>query len=187
MITTVSDGFVKIAEHFECKGKPENYLNAYKDSGGVWTIGIGIIQYPNGQRVKEGDVITMQQLRDYFKWESNGKAAKVNAMTRDDISQQIFDALVDICFNIGTNALQRSTLLKVLNLDLTDIKIVDRFIDWRYDNGKFVPGLLRRRMADSYHYFTGDFKFDWINYKLNLPVVAANEVKAAIKAFNKNV
>ena len=33
-------------------------LKAYKCPAGVWTIGYGTTVYPDGQKVKEGDVIT---------------------------------------------------------------------------------------------------------------------------------
>lgn len=36
-------------------------LIAYLDTGGVWTIGYGTIKYPNGVRVKKGDVCTRGQ------------------------------------------------------------------------------------------------------------------------------
>jgi lysozyme len=167
MITSIGERGIKLAQYFECAGDPENpkWLKAYLDSGGVWTIGIGTIQYPNGAMVKKGDTITRDQMYDYFRFELKSKVDRVIVLTRDDINQDQFDALVDFAYNEGTNALQKSTLLKTLNNNLTDIQIVDNFFNWRFDNGKEVGGLLRRRMSEALLYFTGRLKFDWVNYK----------------------
>ena len=187
MVSNVDKNFVALAGYYECAGQPENpkWLNAYLDSGGVWTIGIGTIQYPNGQRVKKGDTITPQQRDEYFLYEVRNKVERVNFFTRDDISQQQFNAVVDLAYNIDTSALQKSTLLKVLNNNLTDAALINKFLGWRYDNGKEISGLLRRRMSDAYHYFTGKLKYDWINYKVNSPTYniskALTEVTAEIK------
>ena len=50
-----------LIKHFEgCK------LKAYKCPAGLWTISWGLTFYPDGTKVKEGDVITQQQAEDYF-------------------------------------------------------------------------------------------------------------------------
>ena len=40
--------------------------NAYDDGVGVWTIGYGTTKYPNGERVKKGDVCTLEQANQYM-------------------------------------------------------------------------------------------------------------------------
>ena len=182
MISTISKDCSDIKIHFECSGNVKKFLKAYDDRGGVMTIGIGTIRYPNGQRVKAGDVITEAEAYDYCKYDSTHKASEVNAMTRDDINQHHFDALVSICYNIGEQGLRKSGLLKLVNTNLNDLNIVNRFCDWRWDNGKFIKGLLRRRMAEAYLFFTGKLKYDWVNYTTNNPAAAAAEVSAALKA-----
>lgn len=186
MVTNIDKGCIDLTGYYECAGKPQDpkWLRAYLDSGGVWTIGIGCIKYPNGSPVKKGDTITPQERDEYFVWEMRDKVAKVNQLTRDDINQQQFNAIVDLTFNIGTTALQKSTLLKVLNANLSDPILINRFMDWRFDNGKEIPGLLRRRMSDAYMYFTGLLKTDWVNYK-TLSASTIPEVKNAIKSANK--
>jgi lysozyme len=112
-----------------------------------------------------GDTCTPAQMYEYFEFEIREKVAKVNLLTRDDIHQSQFDAVVDFTYNVGTVALQKSTLLKTLNNKLDDKKIVTNFLAWRYDNGKEIAGLTRRRMSEAYLYFTGQLKYDWLNYK----------------------
>jgi lysozyme len=164
MVTQISDNCTKLVEYYETGNKLNKYLKAYLDTGGVPTIGIGTIKYPNGQRVKMGDQITVAQAYEYFKWEMNGKVQRVNLMTRDDITQSQFDALCSLCYNIGTNGLQKSTLLKVINKNPNDPNIVKHFLSWRFDNGKEISGLTRRRMSEAYLYFTGKLNFQWVNY-----------------------
>jgi GH24 family phage-related lysozyme (muramidase) len=167
MVSNISKEGINLIAYYECAGKPNDpkWLTAYKDSGGVWTCGIGTIRYPNGQPVVQGDTITPEQRDEYFLFEIREKVARVNFLTRDDITQQQFDSLVSFSYNIGTIGLQKSTLLKTLNNNLTDTKIITNFLAWRYDNGKEVSGLTRRRMSEAYFYFTGQLKTNWINYK----------------------
>jgi lysozyme len=186
MVSNIDQTGVAIAAYFECAGNPEDpkWLKAYLDSGGVWTIGVGTIRFPNGQPVRKGDVITPAQRDEYFLWEMRGKVDKVNFYTRDDVTQSQFNALVDLAYNIGTTALQKSTLLSVVNKNPADIAIVSHFLSWRFDNGKEVAGLTRRRMSDAYLYFTGLLKYDWKNYR-KYSVATVNEVKSAITAAKK--
>ena len=182
MVTNIDKTGLEVTFHFECSGKPQDkkWLSAYLDSGGVWTIGVGTIRYPNGKAVKKGDVITPEQVTEYFLYEIRSKVERVNFYTRDDISQANFNALVDLSYNIGTTALQTSTLLKIVNADPKNPLIVNRFCDWRFDNGKEEKGLLRRRMSDAYMYFTGLVKTNWVNYETLSPKTIS-EILAAIK------
>ena len=181
MVSNISKAGIDLIGYYECANVPNNpkWLKAYLDSGGVWTIGIGTIRYPNGKAVKAGDTITPEQRDEYLLFELREKVAKVNFLTRDDISQQEFDALVDFSYNVGTIGLQKSTLLKTVNQNLKNKQIVTNFLAWRFDNGKEVAGLTRRRMSDAYMYFTGKLKTDWINYK-KYSAVTVNEVLKAI-------
>jgi lysozyme len=169
MVTQISSNCIKIVEYYETSNNLNKFLKAYLDSGGVPTIGIGTIRYPNGQRVKLGDRINVAQAYEYFRWEMNGKTARVNAMTRDDINQNQFDALVSIAYNIGTNGLQKSRLLRDVNHNPNNLSIATHFLSWRFDNGKMVSGLLRRRMSEAYLYFTGKLFHNWVNFKTYSP------------------
>jgi lysozyme len=58
-----------VSGHFDISGygysiirESEGFRNqAYKDTGGVWTIGYGTIKYSNGVTVKQGDTCTQGQ------------------------------------------------------------------------------------------------------------------------------
>lgn len=61
MSKTTSSVGLNLIKEFEGKR-----LWAYDDGVGVWTIGFGTIKYPNGVRVKKGDVCTEKQAEDYL-------------------------------------------------------------------------------------------------------------------------
>ncbi len=132
-------------------------LEAYPDpatGGQPWTIGIGMTFYPNGKRVQKGDKITEQEAYDMFrKVLARFEKYVVNA-TRDDITQNQFNALVSFAYNCGDNNLGKSTLLKLVNKNPANPKIADEFAKWVYANGKIMPGLVRRRKQEADLYFT---------------------------------
>jgi len=85
---------------------------AYKDTKGIWTIGVGhtgpevvaMLQWTDAQ------VISALQL-DIVKCED-----AINQNVRVGLTQNQFDALCSFIFNVGVGAFTRSTLLKKLNL-----------------------------------------------------------------------
>lgn len=118
-------------------------LKAYKDGGGVLTIGYG-----HTLGVKEGDVITQEQAVAYLRTDIQKAVDAVNRCVKVAVTQPQFDALVDFAFNLGGQALAGSTLLRKLNTG--DYKGADaEFARWRFDNGKEVAGLARRRKAEA--------------------------------------
>ncbi len=122
-------------------------LKAYDDSIGVWTIGIGTTVYPNGVKVKKGDVCTLEQAKSYFANDLKRFEKTVNDSVKVDLTQNQFDALVSLTYNIGSTAFKNSTLLKKLNAkDFTGA--ADQFLVWNKGGGKIMKGLVRRREAE---------------------------------------
>lgn len=82
---------------------------AYKDTKGIWTIGVG----HTGPEVKEGLVVSDAQVENYLaedvKWAENA----VNSV-EVYLSQNQFDALVSFVFNVGAKAFANSTMRKKL-------------------------------------------------------------------------
>jgi lysozyme len=117
-------------------------LEAYKDGGGVWTIGWG---HTGG--VKEGQVCTQEQADAWLAEDLDQAESDVELYTRVELGQEQFDALVSFAFNLGGNALRKSTLLRKLNSGDT-AGAAKEFPKWKFDNGKEVAGLLRRRLAE---------------------------------------
>lgn len=125
-------------------------LKPYLDSKGIPTIGVGCTYYEDGKRVKITDpAITRERAIQLFRNILNLYETTVWSVTRDDINQKQFNALVSICFNIGVNGFKGSTLLTRVNSNPQDPKITDAFLMWR----KPIE-LLARRKREAQFYFS---------------------------------
>jgi lysozyme len=160
-ISSISDNCLRLIEVFESSGDVSKFLTAYKCPAGVWTIGIGTTIYPTGQRVKEGDHCTPQQAFEFLRFDLRNIQQTVDSYTTDAIDQSQFDSLVSFAYNLGTNALKGSTLLKKVNRNVNDPSIQAEFEKWVNAGGKKLPGLVRRRKAEAWLYFNKSLKFDF--------------------------
>ena len=118
-------------------------LEAYRDVGGVLTIGYG----STGSHVHAGLKITESQaeamlVRDLQRFEK-----AVDLAVKVDLTDNQFAALVSLAFNIGVGAFQGSTLLKVLNAGRYD-DVPAQFMRWNKVGKKVVDGLTNRRAAE---------------------------------------
>lgn len=124
-------------------------LKAYKCPAGLWTISWGLTFYPDGTKVKEGDVITQQQAEDYFNAIVDDFAKKVDALIKSNVSENNFSALVSFAYNVGMGNFQRSTLLRKVNANPKDTTIVAEFSKWVRANDRVMQGLVKRRKAEA--------------------------------------
>ena len=124
-------------------------LKAYKCPAGLWTISWGLTFYPDGTKVKEGDVITQQQAEDYFNAIVDNFAKKVDALIKSNVSENNFSALVSFAYNVGMGNFQRSTLLRKVNANPKDTTIRAEFMKWTRANNVVLKGLVRRREAEA--------------------------------------
>jgi len=132
-----SEGRKALIQEFEqCR------LEAYPDGGGVWTIGWG-----HTAGVKNGQTCTQAQADAWLEAEVADAEASVNTYVRGWLLQGQFDALCSLVYNIGGNAFRKSTLVAKLNAGDTE-GAAKEFLRWKFDNGKEVKGLLRRRAAE---------------------------------------
>lgn len=139
---SISSFGVNIICNFEGKR-----LVAYDDGVGVWTIGFGTTIYPNGTKVKKGDVCTEAQAKAYMAHDLKKFELAVNNAVNVSLNQNQFDALVSLAYNIGTNAFKNSTLVKKLNAG--DIRgATNQFDVWIYAGGRRIQGLVNRRAKE---------------------------------------
>ena len=124
-------------------------LKAYRCPANLWTISWGLTFYPDGTKVKEGDVITQQQAEDYFNAIVDDFAKKVDALIKSNVSENNFSALVSFAYNVGMGNFQRSTLLRKVNANPKDPSIRAEFMKWTRANGEVLKGLVRRRDAEA--------------------------------------
>jgi lysozyme len=130
-------------------------LTPYVCAGGINTIGYGNTYYTNGKKVTLKDPkITQQQAEELLKHSLSTYEKAVDSFCRDDISQSQFDALVSFAYNLGTGALQKSTLIKKVNANPKDVTIANEFLKWNKAGGRVLVGLTRRRQAEANLYFS---------------------------------
>lgn len=128
-------------------------LKPYLDSVGIPTIGIGNTYYEDGTRVKMTDKpITRERAINLFKNVLQHYETTVWSVTRDDINQNQFDALVSLCYNIGVGGFKGSTVVKRVNKNPNDSTIKEAFEMWKNAGGK--PILLNRRRRETKLYFS---------------------------------
>ncbi|WP_436872293.1 lysozyme [Acinetobacter haemolyticus] len=117
---------------------------AYRDTGGVWTIGFGTIRYPNGVKVKQGDTCTREQAEQWLKNDCKWVDACLDKHVKVNLSQNQFDALASFVYNIGETAFVKSTMLSLINQNNLTAS-ANQFDRWIFDNGKRIQGLVNRR------------------------------------------
>jgi len=90
-------------------------LHPYRDQAGVPTIGIGMTYYPDtGKTVTMNDPhLTQEQADNLFLLMVKPRLHTVSTLTREDLTQNQYNALVDFEYNTGH--LNGSTLLKLVN------------------------------------------------------------------------
>lgn len=71
-----------------------------------------------------------------------------------NLRQCQFDALVSFTFNVGVNAFQNSTLLKLIKQSAPEAVIRTEFSKWCHSGGRVLQGLVRRRKAEADLYFS---------------------------------
>ncbi|WP_145525878.1 lysozyme [Yersinia rohdei] len=121
-------------------------LTGYKDSRGIPTVGVGHTGVVDGKPVAVGMVITKDKsselLRSDLAWVEKAIATNVKV----PLTQNQYDALCSLIFNIGPTAFANSTVLKRLNAG--DYKgAADAFLMWK-KAGNDLNILLPRRQRE---------------------------------------
>ncbi|HVW56009.1 MAG TPA: lysozyme, partial [Rhizobiaceae bacterium] len=118
-------------------------LQAYRDSVGIWTIGYG-----HTAGVKAGQTITEVQASQFLLADLSDAEGAVEKFVTVPLNDNQFAALVSLTFNIGAEAFRRSTLRKKLNAG-DYAAVPGQLTLWVKGAGKTIPGLVRRRKAES--------------------------------------
>jgi lysozyme len=133
-------------------------LEAYQCSAGVWTIGYGHTSAAGGvfsdtkgraqTEVMRGLAITAEEAERLFKADIDRFDNQVERLVKGiALSQNQFDALVSLAYNIGLGAFARSTVLKRLKRG-DERGAADAFLMWNKAGGRVLRGLARRREAE---------------------------------------
>lgn len=124
-------------------------LKAYLDPVKIWTIGYGTTYYPDGKKVKKGDVITKEQARDFLlDHVEDDVVPALDRLIKVDLNENQYNALVSFVYNIGVGAFTLSTMLQKLNAN--DIfGAAKEFPRWNKGTinkiKQVIPGLTNRR------------------------------------------
>jgi GH24 family phage-related lysozyme (muramidase) len=122
-------------------------LDAYRDVGGIWTIGYGHTGMAGEPAVKSQMKITEEEAHAMLARDVDKFAAGVRDSVTADISDAQFSALVSFAYNVGLGAFQRSSVLTAVNA--RDFEAVPRRLNlWAKAGGRVLAGLVRRRAAE---------------------------------------
>lgn len=139
--------FIKAREGFKAR--------AYKDGRG-YSIGHGTyIDTPAEQYLKTA-IITLSQADSLLRKDLIAFVRAVNSSIKVSVSQSQFDALCDLCYNLGETNFRKLSLVALINYGATDAEI-NRIWSLTYitENGVKSDGLVTRRRLESEMYFSG--------------------------------
>ena len=117
---------------------------AYLCSAKKATIGYGNTFWEDGTPVKIGDQISKERAETLLKHVVDNFSVAVEVDIKIEVTQNQFDALVSLAYNIGLRAFKKSTLLRQLNRG-NFVGASQEFLRWNKSNGKPLLGLTRRR------------------------------------------
>lgn len=129
-------------------------LVAYKDQGGVWTIGYG----HTGDDVHAGMRITEAEAEALLEGDIDVRSNQLKRCLAREPTQGQFDAMASLAYNIGVAAFRNSTVCKRFN-DGDDVAAANAFGMWKNVrvNGKLTEsaGLVKRRALEKALYLEG--------------------------------
>lgn len=121
-------------------------LSPYKCPANYWTVGYG-------HRIREGEedlfkgLASQEDAIKLLQLDVRDAEQAVNACVQIPLTQNQFDALVSLVFNIGSGNFKKSILRVVINKQ--DRPAISRhWLQWRMAGGKVLAGLERRRKEE---------------------------------------
>jgi lysozyme len=125
-------------------------LVAYRDTRGIWTIGVGHAATGLPPRPFAGMTITEVQADQLLAADLAPVEAAINGAVKVPLTQNEFDALASLGFNIGVGGLGRSTIVGRLNRG-DRAGAAQAFLLWAHP-----PELMGRRRAEMKQFQTPD-------------------------------
>lgn len=117
-------------------------LSAYRDPGGILTIGYG-----HTGDVEAGQTITLDQAEDLLSEDLRTAQSAVERLVKVPLTDRQYSALVSFVFNVGEGQFAESTLLRKLNRgDYSGA--ADEFLRWTRAGSVELPGLVERRRLE---------------------------------------
>lgn len=146
----LSDKGLAVLQHFEgCE------LTAYRCSAKVWTIGYGHTKSAKrGMKIAQADAVELLK-SDLDNFES----AVMRSINGAPTTQNQFDAMVCLAFNIGASAFHRSTVCRRHRNQEGEASTAAAFHMWKKAGGRVLAGLVRRRKSEAHLYLHDEVRF----------------------------
>lgn len=114
-----------------------------------YTVGYG----HTGPEVKLGMKITQEQADEYLI--KDIKKIEGDLVGLGSLTDNQFSAIVSLAYNVGLTNVRKSILYAMAKGGSTDKAIIAlEFIKWSKANGKVMPGLVKRRAAETILFLT---------------------------------
>jgi lysozyme len=141
--TQIEENIMAIAKStLEFITKEEGFKNkAYKDSKGLWSVGVGHL-IKKDETYLLNATLSDQEVEDLLRSDLRWCSEAVESSVKVPLTQNQFDALYSLCYNIGGTAFKNSTVVKRINTN--DLKgAADAILMWSKQ-----PELLPRRKRE---------------------------------------
>lgn len=135
-----SNGVVRL------KGEEGEELTGYLDSRGIPTVGVGHTGSVDGKPVVKGMKISQNKSTELLLQDIKWVEVAITSQVKSPLTQNQFDALCSLVFNIGGPAFAGSTVLRLLNAK-NYAGAADAFLMWK-KAGKDPEILLPRRRRE---------------------------------------
>lgn len=119
-------------------------LKIYKDVAGYPTIGVGHL-IKKGEDFSNG--LTEEEAEELLRKDLLHTAASIMRLIAVPLSDNQYSALLSFAFNVGTGALQASTLRSKLNRE-EYAEAANEFEKWCWAGGKKLKALYNRRVRE---------------------------------------
>ena len=149
MISSNCVNIVRLYEGLSLKSYPDPATG-----GEPYTIGYGSTRYANGDKVKLGEIVTLQEAERLLTNDLERRYNAIKGWLPEKINQNQIDSLVSFVYNCGVGAFEKSTLRKKVWANPNDTTIHNEFMRWTKAAGKVMLGLVKRRQSESKLYYT---------------------------------
>jgi lysozyme len=142
-------GIIEIASHESIVDMP------YRDSKGIWTIGIGHTASagpPDPSRMQRGRRVSMSEIFRLFSSDLSTFEKRVNKAVKVPVAQHEFDALTSFDFNTG--GIDRAMIVRHLN-DGDRARAATAFMNWSKP-----PEIIDRRAKEMELFRSGHYSSD---------------------------
>lgn len=128
-------------------------LSAYLDTRGIWTIGVGHTGMETPPKPYDGMKISRDQADAFLAGDIAPIEATINRVLKRAPTQNQFDAMASLAFNIGKNGFAGSSVVRAFNLgEIT--AAANSFLFW--DKPEELIG---RRREERAQFLTPDGKY----------------------------